>query len=188
MCPLRRFRHNPLEGTSWRRWVLLFTLLLIPKLLTTGQEVPELGTVYRQNALQWDYPWATETNVVGFRIYVAPTNFVPYVFIRLGDLKSQRWPGTNSSSGLNGVYVVGVTAVARLVITNMVTMFAVTNDVESEMSQGLVTFKDGIPVPPGNVQLFTVLQLVATNNLPVPPYTGLVPLTLKGPEYDLSGR
>jgi hypothetical protein len=153
-----------------------------------------LGTVTRQNWLGWDYPWAQETNVVAFRIYLAETNVVPYKFLPLGDLSDQRWPGTNSVSGLNGTYVMGVSALARLTYTNWVSFTnfvstnlvttnftVVTNWIESDLTTGLVTFKDGIPVPPGPVQLYSFLQLAATNALPLPPFTGLA-------EYDLSGR
>lgn len=188
----------------WRRLPLLFMrlalLLLIPNLLTAAQDTNalNLGAIYRLNWLTWDYPFAVETNVTHFRMYYAEPEVIPYQLHLLGDLREQRWPGTNSASGLNGEYVIGVTAVATLRLTNYsATNFTViTNLIESDPSLGLATFRDGVPVPPGNVQLFTVLQVMATNNLPAAPYSGASSLPVlpamtsvrKGPEYELSGR
>lgn len=173
---------------------------LILSLLTTSAQ-SNVGTVLRYGGLVWDYPYTSDTNVHRFKVYVATTNDLPTVRDRLasiGEVPSLRWPvSSNLTSNLNGPYAVAVTAVADLVFTNLsgTNVTVTTNTVESDFSNIVsVNFRDGVPLPPTNVQLYSVVYAAATNSLPALPDPSAIPIlpamtpALKGPEYQLSGR
>lgn len=111
-----------------------------------------IGTITIHNALGWDAN--TETNIAGYRIYVGEVSETNLnAFQRVGEVSTNLWRG-DSTKNLNGEKKVYVTAFNDL-------------GLESEPSEVfLLTFRAGVPIPPTNFQLFTVVQAAATNALP----------------------
>lgn len=125
-----------------------------------------IGTITLTNSLGWTHDLS---NVVSFKIFVgSPTGGVNGLKL-LGEVPpGNRWPGT--SAKLNGQHLVALKTAGRITVTNVDTM-TVTNTIEdSAFSElALVTFRAGVPIPPTNLQLFSVVQAMATNALPVAP-------------------
>ncbi len=158
------------------KFKLVVLLLAVPILA----QLRDLGVIRQKRWLAWD---SNEPERIGFKIYAGPTNAVPSGLKLLGLVSSNQWPGSTNRSGLNGIYAVAITAVVRAVLTNVsgTNIVTETNEIESEFSEVVaLTFKDGVPIPPGNLQLVTVLQYLATNTLP--------PIPAVSNEFDLSGR
>jgi hypothetical protein len=162
--------------------------LLIPNLLTApgADSIPDLGVIRRTNSIVWDDTNAYSTNVtlIGYGIYIGDTNQFtnnPPILAKLGEVYGGReWAGTNIS--LNGRFALAATVVANLVSTNVsgTNLTLVTNRAESGFSPMVaVTFLNGIPVPPNNFQLYSVMQVMAKGPLAAPS---------TGSELDLSGR
>ena len=182
-------------------WSLRCLFLLLA--LSSAAQVRDLGEIRTGSRITWDYPWATEPDVIAFRVYIGNTNDLPLKtnMQSLGTVSRHFPEATNVFSGLNGPWNFGVTALARVATTNLpagsTNLIVQTNIVESDLSEVVVAhFRDGVPVPPTNLQLFTVVYLAATNSLPAAPYSGVAPFPIpmamtpsrSEPEYKLSGR
>lgn len=193
----------------WRRlpssFMRFLLLLLIPNLLTRAQTnaLDQLGVIYRTNTITWTDPNNYGTNFEGavmiFRgynvyvgdVYASSVNRTNLK--KLGMVTTNLWPGTTMQ--LDGDFAAAVTIEMGLVVTNVSTFTLTTNIYETEFSPlALVTLRNGLPVPVGNFQLFTVMQVMATNSLPalapaspVPIPTAIMP-SRTGSEYELSGR
>lgn len=192
-------------------WHLLgWVALLIPNLLTTPAADPlrELGTVRRTNSIVWDDSniptptfWVSSYGLwVGDQFEVV--NIGTNALVKLGEVSGKSWAGANM--GLNGRYGLAATCIGSYIQTNIAgtntniagtNSTVVTNRFESDFSAiYLVDFVNGIPVPPGNLQLFTVMQIMATNSLPALAPASPVPVSAAmtpsraGLEYELSGR
>lgn len=205
MRPLRLLAIYSLRETSWRRVAHLFLFLLIPNLLTRAQtnSLDQLGVIYRTNTITWTDPNFYGTGVDGSHMIFRGYNiYVGDVFAssvnssnlhKLGMVTTNLWPGT--TMGLDGQFAAAVTIEVGLVVTNAATLTLATNVYETEFSPlALVTLRNGLPVPPNNLQLFTVMQVMATNALPALAPASPVPIpsamspSRTGPEYELSGR
>lgn len=196
-----------LSGSSnsigWHPYLLGWAALLILNLLTTPAADPlkELGVVRRTNTIYWDdsnEPTATFW-VSSYGLYVGDPSLVVNIgtnaLVKLGEVSGKMWPGTNV--GMNGRYGLAATCIGSYVYTNVsgTNLTLATNRFESDFSSiYLVEFVNGVPVPPGNLQLFTVMQIMATNSLPALALAPPVPISAAmrpsraGPEYELSGR
>lgn len=167
------------------KFLLLALLLSLPVAAQTNG-LRSLGTITNKNALGWDYDFEASPSVHSFRIFVASTNDPATIKSRLvsiGDVPSTQWPvSSNVTSGLNGPYAVSVCAVAGNKFTNVVgtNVTVVTNELLSDFSEILlINFRDGVPLPPSNFQLYSLVYAAATNALPR--------LTVPD-EYKVSGR
>lgn len=178
--------------------------LLIPNLLTTpaADPLPELGLIRRTNSITWTDANQPSSNfwVSSYGIWIGDQfeviNIGTNALAKLGEVSQKSWPGANME--LNGRYGLALTCVGSYVLTNVSgsKKTVVTNLFESDFSEiHMVDFVNGVPVPPGNVQLFTVMQVMATNNLPAASVSASsvpIPAAMEppraGPEYELSGR
>jgi hypothetical protein len=179
---------------------ILFALLLsVLPISAQTNTLRDLGVIAHFTGLAWDYPTNQLANV-RFRVYVADTNDLATVkqrLVSLGEVPGLRWPtSSNLTTSLNGPYAVAVTAVASLTVTNLsgTNVTVSTNTIESDFSEVVaVNFRDGVPLPPSNVQLFTALYFAATNSLPALPDLSapILPAMMLAPggsDYELSGR
>lgn len=188
---------------GWHPYLLGWAALLILNLLTTpaADPLPALGSIRRTNSITWDDPNVPTSKfwVSGYEVWVGSTNDVilngPSALAKLGEVQTNLWTGTNMY--LNGSYAMAVTCIGNYISSNLVgTNFVVaTNRITSDFSPIYsVQFLQGIPVPADNFQLFTVMQVMATNSLPALAPASPVPISaamapsLTGPEYELSGR
>lgn len=100
----------------------------------------------RKSALIWDGP----AEAVEFKVFVGSeqgTNFVLEAVV-----STNRWEG-DASKRLDGWRAIYLTAVSA-------------DGIESDPSAtNLVRFRAGAPVSPRSMQIYTVLQLVATNTV-----------------------
>lgn len=113
-------------------------------------QLRELGSLTITNGITWDAN--PETNVIAYRVYVAPSALATN-FVQVATVTTNQWPG-DATKAINGQRALYVTAVNDAAL-------------ESEPSEiVLVTFRAGIPVPPRNLQLYSILTLAATNALP----------------------
>lgn len=160
-----------------------------------------VGTIYSKHWVTWTI---NDPRATAYRIYFAATNAVlPGVkylgtndlvvgtppqtsviqspFHYLAEVPTNRWPSLDLQTGLNGTWAVAVTCAGAFPFTNIVgtNVTVATNMVESDFSDVVaLTFRDGVPLPPSNVQLYSVLLYAGTNALP----------SLFPPELAPSGR
>lgn len=195
----------PVPG-NLRVWSGILLLLLIPKLFA-AETLKDLGVISRTNVVGWDDDNRYTTNLsttadlqlIGYNIYVASTNDAILSrtnFQKIGMITTNQWPGT--SMGFSGRFAIAITVVAKEAVTNVSALTLQTNIIESEFSEiGSIDLDRGLPVPPNNVQLFMVLQAMATNAIPPLQVPSSAPLSIyrsnlppnpKGKEFDLSGR
>lgn len=115
----------------------------------TNLPVLSLGTITMGNAVIWETPMFS----AGYRIYLSNTNQSP-VFQRVDDVSSNIWPGTITTN-INGWKFLYVTAYNAA-------------GLESDPSEiVLLEFRAGVPLPPTNLQLYSVVRSAAANALPV---------------------
>lgn len=192
---------------GWHPYLLgraiLALLFVIPNLFPSpaADPLPELGLIRRTNSIAWTDPNQPRPGfwVASYGIYAGDqfevVNVGTNALAKLGEVRTNLWAGTEIH--LTGRYGLAVTCIGMFVNTNVsgATLTLVTNRIESDFSAIYLTdFVEGIPVPPGNFQLFTVMQVMATNSLPaLAPVAGApIPAAMKpslgGPEYELSGR
>lgn len=163
---------------------LLTLTLLVMGLGWNTQAQTNLGTITIEGGLTWDNN--TETNLSGYRIYVAPVGTLdPAMFTRLDEVHTNLWPGGRTTD-LHGPMWLYATAVAT---NHVITMDSYarsafawmeagdTNapvvierdlvELESEPSEVIaITFRAGVPIPPKNFQLYTVVTAAAKQALP----------------------
>jgi hypothetical protein len=144
-------------------------LLLIGLLfgVTNQAQITNLGTITINNGIGWDHAiLQTNETFVGYKIYVGPTNGGIGGLKVLGEVNENRWPGT--SAKLDGPHLLALKTVARVGVTNTTTMTLTNILKESESFSELVivTFKAGVPLPPSNIQIYSIVTAAATNNLP----------------------
>lgn len=113
-----------------------------------AQGIRSLGTITTTNSVGWD-------GVADkFHIYLAETNSTN--FARVATVTNlNRWPG-DSTKDINGpklLYIEGENA----------------KGVGDPSEIVLVTFRAGVPLPPTNIQLYSVVMAAATNALPPMP-------------------
>lgn len=138
----------------------LFALLTLLFTFSASAQFRDIGTITTTNAIGWE----VVTNANAYRIYIGATN-QPVPFPLAATVTTNRWPGTNSMT-LNGWKALYVTAVN----TNIVE--------ESDPSEVvLVRFRAGVPIPPKNIQIFSVVQAAAANALQVRPEPPPLPST-----------
>lgn len=138
----------------------MFLVLLIAGLFgvkACAQNLRDLGSITVQNGLTWTAN--TETNIAGYNVYVSDASLT--IFTKVATVTANKWPG-DASKNVNGSRAVYVTALAS---------FGANSDaIESAPSEKvLVNFRAGVPQPPKNVQLYTVVTAAATSSLPPPP-------------------
>lgn len=125
----------------------LLTLLLL--CVPAFGQIRSLGTITTTNGIAWDP--STSTNVNSYRVYVGDTNGAS--FAPIATVSTNRWPGdsTKDINGPRAVYIASLTATG----------------VESDPSEKvIVTFRAGVPLPPTNIQLYSIVTAAATNALP----------------------
>lgn len=167
------------------RKVILLLLTAARLLAADPPTLTNVGTIYSKNWVTWDM---NDPRVTSYRIYFAATNAVlpgvkyadtnnmtvgtnviqsPFHF--LAEVPTNRWPGLGLQTGLNGTWAIAATAVAGLPFTDVTgaNVTVGTNMVESVFSEVVaLTFRDGIPLPASNLQLYSVLLYAGTNALP----------------------
>lgn len=120
-------------------------LLLVPAALIAA-EIKDLGKLTVESALVWDPSEKAEF----YNIYVqGGTNIA---FRQIATVATNRWAGSKTEP-LNGWMNVRVTAVNGYG--------------ESDPSETVrVEFRAGVPLPPSRLQIYRLVQLSATNDLP----------------------
>lgn len=121
---------------------------------TAAAQFRDLGAITINSGLQWENPAVVVTN----RVYVgnpASTNYLHFA-----TLTTNKWPG-DATKLLHGTFNLYVTSVDN-------------QGRESDPSEKVqVLFRAGIPVPPSNIQIYTVVTAAATNRalgvVPLPP-------------------
>lgn len=141
--------------------------------LFAADTLRNLGSITATNSIGWDNP-ETNVNVTAFKIYLSDvftnktiiTNAIPFTtnmvlmatnYTHVVTVIGTKWRGdsTRNWNGLKALYVTSVAASAS-------------GDLESDPSEKvLATFRAGVPIPPNNIQLFSLLTAMATNALPV---------------------
>lgn len=137
----------------FKRLALPILLLWMLAFCGYSQTITNLGIVTVDSALTWT-PSPTAT---GYHVYVENgTNWVRF------QVATNQWPGIASTniSGSRRVFVTAFNKVGESVPSYTV----------------MVTFRSGVPIAPGNIQIFTVVRAMATNNLvPMPPLMPVQP-------------
>jgi hypothetical protein len=154
-------------GALWLR-AMIYLFIFVVALHLPSLRAQSIGTLTITNSLGWDAPvLQTNETFVAYRIYVGPTNGGVAGLKALGDFGSNRWPGT--SARLDGPYLVALKTVANVAVTNVSTMTLTNIQQESESFSEvvIVTFRAGVPLPPNNLQLYSVITAASTNALPV---------------------
>lgn len=127
-------------------------IIFLVSLLGHVHAQTNIGTITVTNGLTWDNN--TETNLAGYHIYVGSsteTNLTK--FVKVATVKTNVWRG-DETKALNGPRRLYATAFN-------------TEGLESAPSEViLLTFRAGVPVPPKNFQLYSVVYAAATNALP----------------------
>lgn len=133
------------------RGIIIALLFIIP----VSAQIRELGTITTTNAIGWD----AVPKVTGYHLYLGPTNAM-ILSNRVATVTLPRWEGTNTAS-IHGWKALEATA------------FIMTPEGDTDESarseRVAVLFRAGVPVPPRNFQLFSVIQAAATNALTVLP-------------------
>jgi hypothetical protein len=143
---------------------LAFALVAIA---SVSAQITNLGTITIHNGIQWDSAvLRTNETLAGYRVYVGPTNGGLAGLKVLGEVGENRWPG--ASAQLNGPHLVALKTMARVSFTNAATMTLTNALRESDEFSELVilTFRAGVPLPPSNLQIYSVVIAAATNALP----------------------
>jgi hypothetical protein len=126
----------------------ILTIALMASLLA-ADPFRNLGSITGTNALVWDAN--SETNIVGYNVFLAETNQTN--FAKVATLTTNRWTGdaTRNWFGPKIVYVTAFNSRGE----------------ESDPSENvLLTFRAGVPVPPNNIQLYSLITAAATSALP----------------------
>lgn len=131
---------------------LLLVLLTALLTISASAQFRDIGTITATNSIGWD----AVANADAYRIHVGATNqSLPFPLVDI--VSTNRWLGTNSME-INGWKALYLTAVN----TNSAGVA-----LESDPSEVvLVRFRAGVPLPPRNIQIFSVVQAAATNALP----------------------